>query len=54
MSAYSVKYVGKPVGEYSVIVRSKNNKKLASKAVNVSVGVAALPDKWFINVPKIA
>ena len=53
MSAYSVEYVGKPVGEYSVIVRSKNNKKLASKAVNVSVGVAALPDKWFINVPKI-
>lgn len=53
MSAYSVKYVGKPVGEYSVIVRSKSNKKLASKAVNVSVGVAALPDKWFINVPKI-
>ncbi|MBP0963945.1 MAG: C39 family peptidase [Oscillospiraceae bacterium] len=53
MSAYSVKYVGKPVGEYSVIVRSKSNKELASKAVNVSVGIAALPDKWFINVPRI-
>lgn len=53
MSAYSVKYVGKPVGEYSVIVRSKSNKELASKAVDASVGVAVLPDKWFINVPRI-
>lgn len=53
MSAYSVKYVGKPVGEYSVIVRSKSNKELASKAVDASVSVAVLPNKWFINVPRI-
>lgn len=53
MSAYSVKYVGKPVGEYSVIVRSKSNKELALKAVDASVGVAVLPNKWFINVPRI-
>lgn len=53
MSAYSIKFAGKPVGEYSVTVRSKSNKELASKAVDVSVGIVALPDKWFINVPRI-
>ncbi len=53
MSAYSIKFVGKPVGEYSVMVRSKNNIELTSKMMNVSVGIAALPDKWFIKVPRI-
>lgn len=53
MSAYSVKYIGKPAGEYSVIVRSKSNKELTSKEFDASVGVAVLPNKWFINVPRI-
>lgn len=53
MSAYSIKFVGKPVGEYSVVVRSKNNKELVSKTVTASVGTVAIPDKWFIKVPRI-
>lgn len=53
MSAYSVIFAGRSVGDYSVIVRSKSDKALTSKQIDVSIGMKALPDKWFIKVPRI-